>query len=118
VEAGNRVLLTSAPPGPSARQIASNAVEPIWLSDREILYRAGVTWDLVHIDPATGEVAGGATVWGRDQRFSDTFGWSNRPDWHGGIIYLQGPEDTAARYLRVIPRWTTRMRSAVQGANR
>jgi hypothetical protein len=118
VEAGNRVLMTSAPPGSWERQIASNAVEPVWLSSSEILYRSGVTWNLVRVDPATSELAGGATVWGRDPRFTDTFGWSNRPDWRGGIIYLQGPEDTDARYLRVIPQWVTRMRAAVDRANR
>jgi hypothetical protein len=118
LEAGSRVLMTSAPPGAWERQIASNAVEPIWLSSAEILYRSGVTWYLVRIDPATGQVVGGATVWGRDLRFSDTFGWSNRPDWHGGIIYLQGPEDTDARYLRIIPEWVEQMRAAVDRANR
>jgi len=45
-------------------------------------------------------------------------GWSNRPNWRGGIVYLQGPADTRARYFRVIPHWVTRMKRAVDEANR
>jgi hypothetical protein len=116
--AGSRVVLTANPPGTWERQVATSAVEPIWLSSTEILYRSGSTWHAVRIDPATGEPMGTPSVWGADPRFSDTFGWSNRPDWQGGIVYLQGPEDTRATYLRVIPRWVTRMERAVDAANK
>jgi eukaryotic-like serine/threonine-protein kinase len=118
LEAGSRIIMTSNPPGSWERQIAANAVEPLWLSSAEILYRSGVTWHLARINAATSELVGPATVWGADPRFSDTYGWSNRPDWRGGIIYLQGPEGTSARYLRVIPGWVTEMRAAVDRPGR
>jgi eukaryotic-like serine/threonine-protein kinase len=115
---GSRVVLTANPPGSSESQVATGAVEPLWLSSSEVLYRSGSTWHSVRIDPSSGESKGPALEWGTDPRFSDTFGWSNRPDWHGGIIYLQGPEDTHATYLRVIPRWVQGMKRAVDEANR
>ncbi|MEO8479354.1 MAG: hypothetical protein ABI542_06930, partial [Gemmatimonadota bacterium] len=113
---GSRVMVTASAPGGTERQIAANAVEPLWLSDAEVLYRAGVTWHLARLDPRTGEPVGTATVWGSDPRFSDTFGWSNRPDWTGGIVYQQGPPGTNARYLRVIPNWGAQMKAVVDGA--
>jgi len=116
--AGSRVMVTSSSPGTTQRQVAANAVEPIWLSDTEILYRSGVTWHLTRLDARTGELAGSTSVWGSDPRFADTFGWSNRPSWDGGIIYQQGPVKTSAPYLRVIPDWVDRMKRAVDEANR
>ena len=116
--AGSRIVVTAATPGTWERQIASSAVEPLWLSSSELLYRATFTWKVVRIDPATGDPEGPASEWGADRRFSDTFGWSQRPDWHGGIIYLQGPPDTQATYLRVIPNWVPQMERAVDEANR
>lgn len=47
--AGSRIVETANPPGPSERQIATSAAEPIWLSSSEILYRSGFTW---HADAA------------------------------------------------------------------
>ncbi len=90
----------------------------VWLSSSEVLYRSGATWHTVRIDPATGEPEGPASPWGTDPRFSDTFGWSTRPDWHGGIVYLENPEDTHATYFRVVPDWVARMERAVDEANR
>ena len=116
VSAGSRVMVTSTSPGATQRQVAANAVEPIWLSDTEILYRAGVTWHLVRLNPLTGEPIGATSVWGSDPRFADTFGWSNRPDWSGGIIYQQGPVGTSAPYLRVISNWVAQMKAAVDRA--
>jgi hypothetical protein len=84
-------------------QIASDGVEPLWLSPTEVLYRAGVSWFVAHVNPETGEPAGAPTFWARDPRFSDTSGWSNRPSHDGGIIYVQGPAQTSTAYLRVVP---------------
>ena len=118
LSAGSRVMVTSSSPGMTQRQLAANAVEPIWLSPNEILYRSGVTWHLTRLDALTGEPAGATSVWGSDPRFADTFGWSNRPSWDGGIIYQQGPVKTSAPYLRVIPDWVAQMKLAVDEANR
>ncbi len=110
---GNRVVVTSFP-SPSRRwQVASEGSEPIWLSASEVLYRLGVSWFIVHINPDTGEPLGPGTLWGRDPRFSDTPGWSNRPSHDGGIIYIQGPAQVTGNHFRVIPNWVSQMKSAV-----
>jgi len=114
---GSRVIVTTFPQAGKRWQVASQGVEPIWLSATELLYRAGVSWYLARLDPATGEPAGAPVYWGRDPRFSDTSGWSNRPTSDGGILYLQTPDETSARYLRVIPDWVRRARAAMDSAH-
>ena len=113
-----RVIVTSYPVAGRRWQVASDGVEPLWLSSTEVLYRSGVAWYLARLNPVTGEPVGAATFWARDPRFSDTSGWSNRPSHDGGIIYVQGPEQVSAPYLRVVPNWVARMKLAVDGANR
>jgi len=116
--ATSQLCVGSYPPGATRHQIASSAVEPLWLSPTELLYRSNVTWYKVRIDPATGEPVGVPMIWGRDQRFLDTPGWSNRPSRDGGIIYSQSLSESGARYLRFIPNFTERMKRAVDEANR
>jgi serine/threonine-protein kinase len=113
-----RVIVTSYPAAGRRWQLSSDGVEPIWLSSMEVLYRSGVSWYLARLDPATGEPVGAATFWGRDPRFSDTWGWSNRLAHDGGIIYVQGPAQTSTSHLRVVPNWVAQMKLAVDGANR
>jgi serine/threonine-protein kinase len=115
---GSRVLVTSFPVPGRIWQLASGGVEPIWLSDSEVLFRLGITWYLARINPATGEPLGPPTLWARDPRFSDTSGWSNRPSYDGGFIYVQGPDETSASFLRVVPNWVAQMKAAVDQANR
>ena len=113
-----RILVTSYPAAGRRWQVSSDGAEPLWLSSTEALYRSGVDWYLARLNPVTGEPVGAATFWARDPRFSDTSGWSNRPSHDGGIIYLQGPEQVSAPYLRVVPNWVAQMKLAVEGANR
>jgi hypothetical protein len=113
-----QVIVTSYPVARRRWQVASDGVEPLWLSSTEVLYRSGVAWYLARLNPVTGEPVGAATFWARDPRFSDTSGWSNRLSHDGGIIYLQGPEQVSAPYLRVVPNWVARMKVAVDGTNR
>jgi hypothetical protein len=115
---GSRVMVTSFPVAGRRWQLASEGVEPLWLSDAEVLYRRGVTWYVVRIDPATGEALGPPEIWARDPRFSDTSGWSNRLSHDGGIIYVQGPEQTGTSYLRVVPNWVAQMKAAADQATR
>ena len=117
-EQGSRILVTTYPVPGRRWQVATDGVEPLWLSSTEILYRSGVSWYLARLDPVTGEPLGAATFWARDPRFSDTSGWSNRLSHDGGIIYLQGPAQTSTGYLRVIPGWVAQMEAAVRAANR
>jgi serine/threonine-protein kinase len=113
---GQSVETTSYPVSGRRWRIASDAVEPIWLAPDQVLYRSGVSWYLARLDPATGEPAGAPTLWATDARFADTPGWSNRLSHDGGIIYLEGPAQKTAEYLRVIPNWVAQMKAAVQNA--
>ena len=110
-----RIMVTAYPTPGEIVQVA-RGVEPLWLSASELVYRSGVSWYSVRID-ASGESPGSAVLFGRDPRFVDTSGWSNRLSHDGGIIYLQGPEQSTARYLRVIPNWVSRMKAAVDSAD-
>ena len=114
----NRILAMSFPQNGDRFQIASAGVEPLWLSDSEILFRSGIAWYSSHVNPATGEPTGTPVLWGRDPRFADTSGWSNRPSHDGGIIYAQGPPQSTARFIRVIPDWANQMKAAVDSVNR
>jgi eukaryotic-like serine/threonine-protein kinase len=113
-----RVLVTSYPVPGRRWQVSSDGVEPLWLSSTEVLYRSGVSWYLVRLNPTTGEPVDAATLWGRDPRFEDTPGWSNRPSHDGGILYVQGPDQVSASYLRVVPDWVAQMEKAVEKTNR
>jgi hypothetical protein len=99
-------------------QVGSFGVEPLWLSDRQLLFRVGRSWSMVALDPASGETVGSPVPWGQDPRFSDTPGWSNRLSHDGGIIYVQGPAQATAQYLRVIPGWAAKMKAVVDSVNR
>ena len=114
----SRIMVTSFPPTPERTQIASTGVEPMWLSDSEVLFRSGISWYSARVNPVTGELTGTPTIWGVDPRFSDTAGWSNRPSYDGGIIYAQGPPQSSARFIRVIPNWVNQMKAAVDSVNR
>nr|MBA2293179.1 hypothetical protein [Gemmatimonadales bacterium] len=115
---GSRVVATSFPIPGRQWQVASEGREPLWLSNTEVVYRLGVSWYVVRVDPLTGEPVGAPTVLGRDPRFSDTAGWSNRLSHDGGIIYVQGPAQVTGTHVRVIPNWVAQMKRAVDEANK
>jgi serine/threonine-protein kinase len=114
----NRIMVTSFPPKSDRFQVASDGVEPMWLSDSEILFRSGISWYSSRVNPLTGEPTGTPELWGKDPRFSDTSGWSNRASHDGGIIYAQGPPQSTARFIRVVPDWINQMKAAVDSVNR
>lgn len=114
----SRIMVTSFPPTSERIQIASAGVEPMWLSDSEVLFRSGISWYSSRVNPVTGEPTGTPELWGKDPRFSDTAGWSNRSSHDGGIIYAQGPPQSTARFIRVIPNWVNQMKAAVDSVNR
>ena len=117
-EESGGLVVASYPGGGRRWQVTADGAEPLWMSASEILFRRGVSWYLARLDPATGEPLGAPVLWGRDPRFSDTAGWSNRLSHDGGIIYLQGPAQVSGSYLRVIPNWVAQMKAAVAAANR
>ena len=114
----SQLNLSSYPPGSQQQLVALGGSEPLWRSATELLYRAGVTWNIVRLDAKTGMLAGPPTRWGVDPRFLDTPGWSNRWSWDGGIVYVQSPDISDARFLRLIPDFVARMKAAVDKANR
>jgi len=114
----NQLFVGPYPRGTQQQQVAVGGVEPIWLSPTELLYRSGATWLAARFDRVSGALIGAPRVWARDPRFVDTPGWSNRTSWDGGIIYSQGSERTDSRYLRFIPDFVTRLKAAVNGAEK
>ena len=115
---GSRVMVTTFPTPGRRWQIASQGVEPLMLSPSTVLFRQGAAWHTVTVNPTTGEPSGAPVTWATDPRFSDTSGWSNVLTHDGGIIYVQGPEQTSPGYFRVIPNWVTQMKRAVDEANK
>jgi hypothetical protein len=112
-------LYASPYPMTDARSaIAENAVEPMWLSSTELLYRSGVTWYLARLDAVTGELMGPPSRWGTNPLFLDTPGWSNRLSHNGGIIYLMRADTATVPFLRAMPDFVNRMKAALAEANR
>ena len=99
-------------------QIASDAGEAVWLTSTSLVSKVpSGDWFEIEIDPKSGEPIGKPKPWWADPRFAETPGWSHRPSHDGGIIYKQGPEQTSAAYLRVVPNWVAQMKRAVDQAN-
>ncbi len=113
----SQLMVSSFPLGAEQRQVVVDGIEPLWLAPGELLYRSGVTWHLVRTS-TTGVPAAVPGAWGRDERFLDTSGWSNRLSADGGIIYAQSPHAGEVRYLRFIPGFVAQMKRAVDAANR
>jgi hypothetical protein len=115
---GTSVMVTSHPAPGRRWQVSADGAEPQWLSTGELLFRIGAAWYVARLDPITGEPLGTPRPWGKDPRFSDTPGWSNRLSHDGGILYVQGPPITSGTFLRVVPGWVAQARAAVNAANR
>ncbi|MBX7117694.1 MAG: protein kinase [Gemmatimonadaceae bacterium] len=99
-------------------QIASVGIEPQWLSDTALVYRSGATWFLARFDARTGDLRGQPRQWASDEGFLDTPGWSNRSGHDGSLLYLQTAAVPPARFVRFIPDFVQRVRSAVREAER
>lgn len=115
---GSKIVVTTFGRPGRQWQIASQGVEPLWLTATTLLYRQGATWYVASVNPMTGEPSGAPVRWATDPRFSDTSGWSNVPTHDGGIIYVQGPDQVSPGYFRVVPNWVTQMKRAVDLPNR
>jgi eukaryotic-like serine/threonine-protein kinase len=106
--------------------VDAEGTEPRWASNSELVYlsmyrAAGVIAASVYrtrIDPAASSPVGAKELIARDPRFADTPGWSLATTPLGELIYLQSPSENLGFYLRVIPNWVSRMKRAVDAANR
>jgi len=114
----SQLFVGDYPPNGKRLQVNRGAIEPIWLSRTELLYRSSVTWYLARFDPVTGDLTGAPTKWGDDPKFLDTPGWSNRSSHDGGVIYSQSAGVQETRYLRFVPNFVARMKAAVAESNR
>lgn len=112
------LFVSGWPLGGPRVQVATGGVEPVWVSNTELVYRSGVQWSIARFDPRTGALVGKPEPWGRDPRFADTPGWSNRTDRAGGLIYSRVPTRPDPAFLRVMPRFLDSLRTAVEAANR
>ena len=110
--------VSAYPPAAERLQVSSIGIEPLWLSSDALLFRSSVTWYLARFDARTGEQTGPPSKWGQDPLFVDTPGWSNRLSHDGGIIYIQAPRAPDARFLRFVPDFVTRMKAAVDAAEK
>jgi serine/threonine-protein kinase len=112
------VLVSPYPALDRRVQVTAAGGEPVWLSATDVLFRWYPRWFRARIDPGTTDVVGAPQQWLRDPRFADTPGWSQRVTRDGSLLYLQGPEQTRAMFVRVIPHWVAQMKRAVAEANR
>src|SRR5690606_8398248 len=96
--------------------------EPQWISSSElaasVIESPDARVDIFAIDPNAATPVGRVTRSYRLPGFNDTAGQSFTIPPDGRVLYVRGADDKAARYLRVIPNWTTQMKRAVDEANR
>ncbi len=112
-----RVMLTPFP-AMDPRISVANGVESQWLNSTELVcWKFGTTFFRVEINTGPDGGIGEPREWFSDPRFVDTPGQSYTISPAGGVVYLQGPEQQTAAYLRVIPNWVEQMKRAVDEAN-
>jgi len=127
----DRILLQSWPDLGRRYTVVNRGNEARWLADGRLVFYGipentdtgigapgAVPFQVVEPNPDGVGPPSSAEVLHFDQRWSDTPGWSHTPSASGGLIYLQGPDETRAHYLRVIPGWVDQMKAAVAEANR
>jgi serine/threonine-protein kinase len=93
-----------------------------WLSASElgvpITDRGRTRLERVTVDPRADPPVKNRGRWADAPQFRDTNGPSFATAPGGGVIYLRGSADRPASYLRVAPHWVSRMKKAVDEANR
>lgn len=89
--------------------------EPVWTSSTEVAYRRGRTWYTVAL---AGDEPSEPQEWFTDDRFVDTPGRSHAPSRDGGVIYIQGTNQSSVSFLRVVPDWLEDAKRAADEANR
>ena len=100
--------------GAARHGYAGRGQEPAWLSSTELVFRLGRAWYTVSIGDQPSE----QRLWFSDDRFLDTLGRSHAPSRDGGVIYVQGTNQSTASFLWVIPNWVEGAKRAADEANR
>jgi Tol biopolymer transport system component len=103
-------------------QVATGGVEdPGWLSATELAYADyGTTTRFyrVTIDPAADPPVGSRRLWLEARNMVGTAGLSATLTPDGRVVFVQGQEPKRTMYLHVVPDWVSRMKQAVDEANR
>jgi serine/threonine-protein kinase len=118
----SRVFISPVRDPSKRHQVAVAQEDAQWLSPTQFVmksYNSGnYRLQLVTIDPNADPVVQSIRDWFSDSRLTETPGRSFAVTPDGGVLYLQGPARPAGAYLRVVPNWVTRMKRAVDEANR
>ena len=91
-------------------------LDPLWVSASELLFRDGITFHWLRIDPATGEPHGESRPTWRDERFIDTPMRSQALTPDGRLVYVRGSGRATGQYVRVVQDWMSQLRKAVKAA--
>jgi eukaryotic-like serine/threonine-protein kinase len=106
--------------------VDAEGTEPRWASNSELVYLTqyrgagaiAASAYRVRIDASARAPVGSRELIVRDPRFADTPGWSLATMPNGDLVYLQSPSENLGFYVRVVPDWVSRMKRAVDAANR
>jgi len=102
------------------RELGQGGMATVYLAhdirhDRRVAVKV---WFRSRLVSGMNAVAGAPERWFSDPRFVDTPGWSQHVTRDGRLLYVQGPAQTRATYLRVVPHWVATMERAAREANR
>ena len=89
------------------RVVVGRGLDPLWLDDRTLLYRDGITWYRATLQP-DGTMPDLPKRWFADDRFVDTTVRSHAVTPSGDVLYVQSASKPTFGYLRVIPKWGSR----------
>jgi hypothetical protein len=115
--AGGPLVLEPYPASGERFEVTTRGFEPMWLSERMMVYNGFGTVYRVRIDPSSARPVGEPQPWFSDPRFKETAGPSFLVTPDGGLLYVQGIVENSASFLRVIPNWVDEMKRAVDEAN-
>jgi hypothetical protein len=116
--AGGPLVVEPFPASGERFEVTTRGFEPMWLSERMMVYNGLGTMYRVPIDASSARPVGEPQPWFSDPQYKDTAGPSFLVTPDGGLMYLQGISENSASYLRVIPNWVEEMKRAVDQANR
>ncbi|MFV1987882.1 MAG: protein kinase [Gemmatimonadota bacterium] len=109
-------------PARDERYVVSDAYglgDAQWVSNTEFAaWSFGDTWQRFEVRPGQDPPVSQPRFWFRDARLSDTPGASHAATPDGGVVYMRGPDQEVAHYLRVVLNWVEQMKRAVDEANR
>jgi serine/threonine-protein kinase len=92
---------------------AAGGLEPLWLSNLELVYRDGLRWFTVQVDPTSDSPFAIPRLHHEDPAFVDTGGISHSAGPDGRLFYVRGVHQ--AGHIRVITNWLDVVEDATGG---